>query len=48
MAATLLSLLAWVALRVGITVDEIIIACALLILIVVAIWVRSRASKTNL
>ena len=48
MAATLLSLLAWVALRAGITVDEIIVAFALLILIVVAIWVRSRASKTNL
>ena len=48
MAATLLSLLAWVALPVGITVDEIIVAFALLILIVVAIWVRSLASKTNL
>jgi hypothetical protein len=39
-----LSLLALVALR-GITADEIAAASALLILIVVAIWVRSRSKK---
>ena len=45
MIATLLSLLALVALGVAITADEITAACALVILIVAAIWVRSRSSK---
>ena len=45
MTATLLSLLALVAVRVAITAAEITAACALLILIVVAIWVRSGSTK---
>jgi hypothetical protein len=42
MTAVLLSMLALVALRVQITAEDIAVACALLILIVVGIWVRWR------
>jgi hypothetical protein len=45
MKAASLSLLAWVTLRMAITADEITAACALVILIAVAIWVRSRSKK---
>jgi hypothetical protein len=45
MKAASLSLLALVALGLQITADEITAACALLILIGVAIWVRSRSKK---
>jgi hypothetical protein len=47
MTAASLSLLAFVALGMQITADEIAAACVLLILIVVPIWMRWRGTKRN-
>ena len=47
MSAALLSLLALVTGRFEITVEDIAVACALVMLIVAAIWVRWRRKRRS-